>query len=465
MKQKLLQLTAALLFAQVCSAQIANDLLPSGISDGGFNATPVSKASASTASRLVSYAFLKSDAVNYIYIDSASLTYSGTRGGDFGDILLERSHYDNGLFLQYNTATSSFDNSEKITQTIDANGDVIGLLQMVWDVPTSSWKNDLNVIYTYDGAHNRLSRIQQAWSTVTTAWVNQTKVTYTYDGNNNVTANLSQLWNNASMVWVNNTKVTNIYNAANKITQAFNQQWNSATTTWDNYTRITSTYDANNNNLTERTENWNSSTNAWDNSKLLTYTYSASNQKLTRITQYWNSSTSSWDNNQKTIYSDFSGLNPLTDTTLTWNVSSSAYENYRRNLYTYNTYGQYLSLYGETWNAGGFWQPVLGDLGYRFHYEEYATDVKSLSAQNGTANIYPVPARNLLNIDLNWAEAQPFTVSIIDLQGRVSRQWQVAAAANYHTAISVNELPFGTYIIKIQGTKGQVIKQLIVSPS
>ncbi len=421
------------------------------------------KATAGTGSRLISSVYFINDGSNYVYYDSMAMSYFGTRSGDLTHLL----KYDNAVDYLYNTTTSIFDNRIKRTQTFDANNNITTLREMMWSTATSSWVNSYNYIFTYDASNNRQTLVTQQWNTSSMSWDNLYKNLYTYDAANNQLTNITQAWSSATSTWENSTKESNAYNAANKITQTVRQSWNGISSSWDNDYRISNTYDANNNMITLLKENWNTITSAWDKYYKHTNTFGPSNEELTDLLQYWNSATSTWDNNGMTFFRDFTGAAGnlyKTMVTTTWNTSTSVFDSSRRYQYTYNNYDQTLTFFRDSWNIGGFWQATGSDYGSAYHYEEYATQVKGLTAQNGTANIYPVPAKNVLNIDLNWDEAQPFTISIIDLQGRVSRQWQVTSTASYKTAVSVADLPFGTYIIKIDGSKGQVIKQLIISP-
>lgn len=419
------------------------------------------KGTAAMGSRIIAYMVKVHDGATYVNTDTLHLVYSGTRGGDLTHTPLK---YDNAQQWTWNTTTSSWDNKYKYSQTFDANNNPTDMIEMKWNTVTSAWENYFHYIYMFDANNNMTSQIEQDWNTVTNTWDNAYKYTYTYDANHNRLTYIQQNWNTVTSTWDNGYKYTYTYNAANKVTQETDFLWNTATSTWDNWYKYTYTYDANNNLLTELTQVWNTTTSTWDNNSLETSTYSVSNQNLTTISQTWNTSTSSWDNDERTIHADFTGINPGTDTIQQWNNSASTWDNKTRYKYTYNSYDQWVTYLEDTWNVGGFWQGASGDYSYHIYYEEYATNVKSLSAVGGSADVYPMPATDKLNIDLTWNEAQPFTVSIVDLQGRVSRTWQAASATSYHQAISVGELPAGTYFLKIEGTKGHIVKQLVVAP-
>lgn len=445
------------LAAHMSVAQNINEILKEGILLHGPDVQPVSKATSGTGSRLVSYAYLVNDAVSYVYSDSFHLQYSGTRGGDFIHIPIK---YDTALGMHYNTATSLWVNQVQYTQNFDANNNLTDQTQKVWYAVTSIWVNYMHNVYTYDAAGNMLTNISQLWNTPLAAWDNDNKNSYTYDANNNQITNTYQAWNTVNAVWDNSQKTTNVFNAANKITVSIFQLWNTAMATWDNSVRHTYTYDANNNKLTDLNESWNGSTNMWDKYSQKLYTYGPSNELLTQVNQDWNGST--WDNVKKYNYSNFSGINPMLEIDQNWNSNTSSWDNFERYQNTYNAYGQYLDRYQDSWNVGGFWQPVSGDFAYRFHYEEYSTDVKNVSAIGGSANVYPVPASDKLNIDITWDEPQAFTINLFDIQGRISRSWQMPSSKTFHHAIPVAELPAGTYFLRIDGTQGHIVKQLLI---
>ncbi len=81
------------------------------------------------------------------------------------------------------------------------------------------------------------------------------------------------------------------------------------------------------------------------------------------------------------------------------------------------------------------------------------TNVTELKKQGGTLQLYPVPANNTLNVSINWKEAQPYTLTIADMQGRVNMQYN---SKNTNETIDVSMLPEGVYNIILKGDKGAV---------
>jgi len=447
-------------YSQSLNAQAINRAGQDIVSASQLKTHTAAKGTAATGSRLISYVELSHDGVTYAYLDSTRFSYSGTRGSDYTWPI---GRWDSSIIWGYNTATSSWENLAQYFQTFDGNDDMFDKVGKTWNTSTNTWDNNDHTINIYDGAHNLLTQVVQTWDAVGGNWKNSSKTIDTYDPNNNVTDEVYQNWNTATSSWDNATHTIYNYDANNNLLTEIHQSW--VTGNWKNSSMYTNTYDANNNLLTFISQNWNNATSTWVNSIKRTYTYGASNELLNYLYQFWNTTNSVWDNGRRYTFSNFTGINPGTRIWENWNNSTSSYENALRTQYTYNAYGQYLSYYDDSWNIGGFWQPATGDEGTRFEYETYTTSVKNLTATGGDAKAYPVPSNNMLNIDLDWDNAQPFTISLLDLTGRVNRSWQVPATAHYHTAISVADLPYGNYFLNIEGAKGRVVKQIVVSPN
>jgi hypothetical protein len=458
MKKKLLLLFPAFIcYIQFANAQGAGHQ-EDFVSVAQLKNHTAAKGTAATGSRLISQTDLSHDGVTYAYLDSTRFTYSGTRGSDYTWPI---GRWDNNMEWVYNTATSSWTNAAQSIQTFNASDDMNDRVAQLWNSAASTWDNNEHTIYTYDAAHNVTTQVVQHWNAATTNWNNYSKTIDAYDANNNVTGEVSQTWNTATSAWDNLTNAIYTYDASNNKITEIDQSW--VTGNWQNTSKETYTYDANNNMLTRTYQTWSNPTSSWANVTKNTYTYGPSNELLNNVYQYWSNATSTWGGGKRYTYSNFTGINPGMRIWENWNNTTSSYENALRTQYTYNAYGQYLSYYDDTWNVGGFWQPATGDGGSRFEYETYTTSVKNLSAIGGDAKAYPVPASNMLNIDLDWNNAQPFTVSLIDMTGRVNRSWQVPSTVHYQTAISVADLPYGNYFLNIEGANGRVVKQIVVS--
>jgi hypothetical protein len=89
--------------------------------------------------------------------------------------------------------------------------------------------------------------------------------------------------------------------------------------------------------------------------------------------------------------------------------------------------------------------------------------VKNVSANGGEANVYPVPAQSVLNVDLKWDVAQTADITIFDAQGRVVRHWETPSSTSYTSSVSLDNMSAGVYFLSINGTEGKIVKQIVVA--
>ncbi|HXS35386.1 MAG TPA: T9SS type A sorting domain-containing protein [Flavipsychrobacter sp.] len=109
----------------------------------------------------------------------------------------------------------------------------------------------------------------------------------------------------------------------------------------------------------------------------------------------------------------------------------------------------------------GSW-PAAPHSVYYFYYQAYSLDVQPVINTGGHANFYPVPARNIVYIDLDWNSTQPFNITLYNMQGQAVKQLQVESASHYSNSIDVSDLATGNYIISINGTQGKFIEKLTI---
>ena len=415
------------------------------------------RTSAATGSRVTGETDLSNNGATFVYSDSIILHYSGTRGGDLNHLGLQLK-YDNATEYTYNTTSSAWQNYMYEFQTFDASNNILSTVEQTWNASASAWVNAYENLYTYVG-NNAQTAVYQSWDTVGSAWVNMDKDIYTYDGSGNVLTDVYQYWNSSTSVWVNSSQSTYTYNSNNKVTSIISQSWDTTAHVWNNESKVVYTYDISNTYvMTESDQGWNSGTSTWDAVDQHVYTYDGSNDLVTDLYQEW--ATSVWLNYSLNSYGNFVAQMPQTQIYQAWNTTSLAFDNQSKYTNTYNGYNQLTEQVSQTWNIGGFWQSTTGDRDSRFYYEDYATGVKTVGV-GGNANIYPVPAKDDINIDINWNEPQPFSVRIFNLFGAEVNRLDVPACAQYQASIKLDLVP-GSYFMKIEGLNGSINKQFVV---
>jgi hypothetical protein len=413
------------------------------------------------ASRLIALAYKEHNGTTYDPTDSAVLSYSGTRGSLYQG--LEDGWVikcDNGLGYAYDLPSSSYRNNFKFIQTFDASNNISTYIDQEWNTGTSAWDNVYKNTFTYNTSNQVLTNIEEDWDISSGAWVNYSKQTNSYNAGGKVDTELIALWNTGSAAWENEYRYVNSYDASYNLTLSVLQIWNVSTSSWEGVYKMTNTYDAAGNELTSIGEGWDMALAAWENYFKNTSTYDGMNRRLTRETQLWDSAGAVWENSNMSLFSNFSGMHPGMAVYQNWN--GTAYENSYRDSITYNSFSQPVYDYMHNWNPGtSAWEAQTGTFVSHYYYETYTTALKNI-AKNGTARIYPIPAKNTISVDVAWAEQQEFTISILDIQGRVHSAWSVPSCTHHTEAIPVGNLPAGNYFIKMKGPKGELAQKITI---
>jgi hypothetical protein len=417
------------------------------------------KTTAGDASRVIAIADLRYDVTAYIIEDTAVLTYSGSRGSNITSDGPSEIKYDLADVYFNDTATGTFVNLWRSQQTFDANNNILTRTSEEWKTATGSWRNANKDVQTYDAMNNPTSYLFQIWDIVAGAWVNNYKSTSTYAGHNLI-SEISEGWNIPGGTWENSNKHTNTYDAANNVIGSLDEYWNSTSGSWQNSMRETSTYDGMNNLMTRLQENWAGTT--WQSSTRQTFTYDAMNNRLTQLTEDF--FTGSWINSSNINFSAFSGNHqPGVEIGQQWDPAASAFVNTYKRTATFNSFDQPTYVDEQSWNnSAGAWGINSGDHAARYYYETYVTETPKIVNAAGKAAIYPVPAASDVFIDVAWSEPQAFSVSIIDMQGRLQSAWNVAKCKQYCEAISVRHMPAGIYTVSIKSDMGNITEQMTV---
>jgi len=113
-----------------------------------------------------------------------------------------------------------------------------------------------------------------------------------------------------------------------------------------------------------------------------------------------------------------------------------------------------------SWNAS-----TIGN--YRFDATTSITDAERIN--NAEVKIYPNPFKGAVRIRYELPVADKVAVDIIDMQGRIIRNWpQIQKPAGAHELLwqtsdnGGKAIPSGTYICRITTTKGSVSKMMVM---
>ena len=405
------------------------------------------------SSRLICGVVYNYDGASFVYYDSTILKYSGGRGGDLNHPLKFDEQNDYGNPSLTSSAT---------VNTFDVNNNITNTFIQVWMPNSGTWQDTGKWTYTYDAMNNVLSALGQRWDTASGKWMNNGNSLYTYDANNNNTRAITMAWNSTASAWDTSGDKLITYTNSNKVATQTSRRWNPDSSSWLPVDNTIFSYDQNDNLAFQHFQMWNAASNAWEDQDKSTYLYDANNNLASILFQYWFPVTNAWLNTSKYIFSDFAAQQPQTEIDQYWNDSLSAFVSYLKTNSTYNSFGQLTYRYTQHLVPAG-WATTTSDNAYRYSYENYNTSVHNITSVSGQANVYPVPTKTTLTIELTWNAPQAYSISIINLQGKIIRQWEMPSALQYNGSISIGDLPPGNYFLKIDGSDGSITKQLTIT--
>ncbi len=408
------------------------------------------------SSRLTAAANWTHNGAEFKRNDSTAYNYMSTsRGGDLNKLL----KFDDATNWSYVMGDTQ-NNNLRWVQEFDASNNLVTKVSQEWDpLFTFSWVNKFKYIYSYNSANKKTSMVTQHWDG-TSAWLTDSKNVYTYNAAGQLSYDQFQLWDGIA-VYTPSSQVTYYYDAAgNKINETANTFLATTPPTPVYTTQVNYTFSASNKMLTSTSSTWNGV--GWDNTEMTTNTYDSTGNRTTQLHQTFDGT--AFVNDMLHIYSSFSGGNAHAETAQTWDTTGSgSWADKYKYAYTYNSFGQLTSATRQSNDISVGWTYTFGDTKSNYYYGSYVSSVKSISSVGGTANLYPVPAQGMINIDMTWNQAQAATVTIADMQGRVVRSINVPSAVNQHTVVCVGDFANGIYLVKINGTDGQIVKQIVVA--
>jgi hypothetical protein len=425
----------------------------------GITTTPQGKTNASLF-RIVGLPTYRHDGAQFVPDDSTGMTYTGIRGGmitvNTDALIFNQSPYlpfDNSTMYDYNNGTTSWDKMSQTLQTFNTANNPDMSVSQNWNSGTSSWDNTNKSIYGYDANNNPNSIINQSWSGG--AWQNTGKDINTFNGSHQITEGVHQTWSGGA--WVNANKTMYSYTGAN-IDTKITQNWNG--TSWDNSSKSTYNYSpgaTHPDNMVNQT--WTSG--AWKNNTKSTYTYTGA-VATSAIGQSWDDVNSVWKNTAKTDLTANGDGNFTLVVGQNWDAGTSAWVNSSKATYGYNSNNLVSSYDNMNWNIGGFWEYTTNNIKQTVYYEAYTNSVAGVEKAQGSLTVYPNPAVSTLNINMVWDNAQPFTVAVYDMQGRLVKQLTVPAMKNYTNSIDIADMAAGNYILVVKGTSGQTSSMFAV---
>ncbi|MGN6568094.1 MAG: T9SS type A sorting domain-containing protein [Flavipsychrobacter sp.] len=401
--------------------------------------------------RLVGIANAQYTASGFSPTDSTALSYSKLRTSNIKTGVYK---YDSAVVYTYNSGYSRF---SKTTNTFFPNDSVVFFRQYLWADTASKW----NIYSSTNFLFNSIERdsIRSVQIDTGSGLDNYEQYLYYYDANKNLKYLLKNTWNGASWFFSDSTIYT--YNTSNNLTSRVYKVFFPAGGTYVNSEEDIYSYNTSGQ-LTKAMHNsWDKFASNWSISGRDLYTYDGSGN-LSTIIHFSLDASSRLVPSSKDSNAYDASMNLISSTNMIFDTASKTFVNNTMYAVTYDTSNRPLVYTTQSWNGSGWTYFIGQDKQTHYYYQLYADTSTSVSNVNNIVafNIYPVPASSFFNININWQNAQPFTISMYDINGRLVKQWTEKATKNYHKAIFTSDLNSGNYFIKVNSDSGQLTQQI-----
>jgi hypothetical protein len=400
--------------------------------------------------RIVGQTSLAYNGNGFEAVDSTTYSYSNGRGGLLTpDELSDKfTNFDESITYKYSISSGAYRNDLKRVQTFDANNNSVLYSYQNWNenLPVAYWKDYFRYHYVYNSGNMVEKCEYQRWLDGN-IWEDHTVYENFYDANNNVAE-------------MNSTGYTILfsYNADNKIIQRTDNITIDMGGPWISDHQVNFTYNADGKLENYVIQIW---AGGWVDSVRLSYTYNGQDVVAAAESLWLNNA---WINSGINNFTYDLNHNRLSDVRLNWDAGQGAYVNAYRTLYTFNNNNQPTKVITSTWDGGSAsWQYTTNDYQLRYYYETYSpTNVHEMEPTKLNLSIYPIPAQNEVNVDVNWQTAQAYTISVYDIQGKLWKSYVEPTSTTSHKNIGVSDLPSGNYFIKVSGKEGQRTQKFTV---
>lgn len=333
-------------------------------------------------------------------------------------------------------ATSTYDSLDRLIDYVEEN----------WNhthdgPPKLEWEFWLHYVYTYDST-GMLSELQTwTWSCADERWNNEKHFFYTYDSARLLTVKTLYAWSRGDEEWVKSERYSNTYDSKGRMTlQTFQTPYNKE---WINNRMTGFTYDEDSRLLSETTAQWKIDSQQWQNNAMLTWEYDPWGNLLEAYYANWDQTKKEWEGLYRTRNSiNFEG-----------NGDTSRHEMYdrRRGWHLHET-NLHVPYHHSTDSLGSFHTSMVSVL-YRL-YEDSTQSVISGKPESGLY-CYPNPAQNMLHIRTDGQELH--LCQLWDLNGRMLMEQHPFRT---ETALSVQTLPAGSYLLRCQTPTGTITRMI-----
>ncbi|HRP88769.1 MAG TPA: T9SS type A sorting domain-containing protein [Edaphocola sp.] len=351
-----------------------------------------------------------------------------------------------GEIISRSKTGGTWENDLKEVYDYDAQGKIIKKTSIDWI--SGAWENKSKEVSQYDAQGNLTEFSSYDW--VSGAWNNDRKYIYEYDANKNCTSSIYLIGSGSN--WDNSEKTIITYNSNNKATNQLFLDWNSST--WEPDRQIVISYNGNNTVHSILTQDYTGGN--WEDNEKFTYTYNGNKKKDLTYEEY---DGTVWNKNYKMNYY-YTNNNMDTLIGQGWDNGGSSWKNDKRYILEYNSNNLATTLTNDFWQVGDYWDKTTSSSKYYFFYESFSgTGINQVQLLS-RFNIYPNPASEYLNIEIDWKQPKGnATLTITDITGKTHHNQTIKQSLQSKDKIDISNLPSGIYNLTISTNEANISKQ------
>jgi hypothetical protein len=279
-----------------------------------------------------------------------------------------------------------------------------------------------------------------------------------YNANKHVMQTTGYSWDAGSKQWLTAARTTYHYNNDKLPDTILFEGWVGGSSSWVKTQRTVNTYAGQRQETSVRQL---MSMSGWVNDSRSSYSYDAKGKMRMTEEEEWDQLAADWEMKSRVEYSYSNEGDNIEQKIAAWD--GAGWVDMRRTRYAYNQHHRVTSEESHTWDpTTNDWIINSWDINRKFYYEAYTNAVPEVAGRQIMLDVFPVPAKDRINISASFKTIQPVLITLTDMSGKIMRQHSEQAGVNYRSSLDVADLPAGNYIINITGSNEQAAKTISI---
>ena len=340
-----------------------------------------------------------------------------------------------------------------------------------------NWNNSMKLTNTFDANGNIITESSESWDNVAKVWSNETKTTHTLNSNSTINYSMTQSWNPDQNMWEDMQKTVYTYDASkNVLTQKVQMFFG---TDWMDFSLTTNTYNANNQMIKNLSQNYDFMAMQWQNFSQTNYTFNTDGTENQTTSQFWNSDPGLWENVLRLTNAYLSGKK--ISSMVIENYSDGSWVNFMKSAITYNADGTMKESMGQEWDvASGTWidsgkefytiypdgsvNQVLTTL-WNASLSQWENDSRITYTYNSTfvhqtetdqLIVFPNPFADVISIEGN--SLAEMNIQLYNANGQLIR---IFDQSEQLAPVNLSGLKSGVYLLKVTSPESEKVIKLL----